>query len=500
MSPLGTSLAQTWVIGLVYTLPLLNTVVTAASIPPRDSVITPRPAIAIKLNPDARSPSAAGADIIDSLIQKAHPNPTRAKRDVDFSISPLITSLSPAEIDKMIQTAVERDPTYVPANFSNWFQVVFTEAQTEDAAASPEVLQLLNKLAEAPEVASCQQLIGSTRSLPAVQPNDDPLFTEQGYLSGGGVGIDAKYAWGFPGGDGTGTTIIDVERGWQLEHEDLKAANITIVGTGLNINDRYGGNYPHGTSVLGEILMVDNTIGGVGIATKAQGHVVGITRTNEDGGPVENRPEAIMEAANNLKFGDAILLEMQVPDASSTVYPVEIYDAEFDAIRLAVAMGITVIEPAANNGTDLDQPILREGDSTARAFLNRNSPDFRDSGAIIVGAGSPGLPHTRLDFSNYGSRVDVFAWGENIWTTSVNTSSNYEDIYAPFDGTSGAAPIIAGAVLCIQGMVNANRGKKLSPAELRSLITVGGTPTSKPAEDKIGVQPDLRALIDGGHL
>ena len=243
--------------------------------------------------------------------------------------------------------------------------------------------------------------------------------------------------------------------------------------------------------------MVDNTIGGVGIITAAKGHVVGITRV-VNGAPFENQAEAIMDAASFLNFGDAMLLEMQVSDSNSNLWPVEILDAEFDAISLATAMGITVIEPAANGGMNMDEPVIREGDPTPRALLNRTSPDFRESGAIMVGAGSSALPRTRLSFSNYGSRVDVHAWGENIATTSVNEA--YEDIYSPFSGTSGAAPIIAGAALSIQGMVNANSGSKLSPAELRSLISVGGTPTSDPSTDMIGVQPDLRALIDGGHL
>jgi hypothetical protein len=265
----------------------------------------------------------------------------------------------------------------------------------------------------------------------------------------------------------------------------------------MNVKDRYGGNYPHGTSVLGEMLMVDNAIGGVGIIPSAQGHVVGIQRT-VGGGPVENQPEAILDAASFLDFGDAMLLEMQVGDANFDLWPVEILDAEYDAIRLATALGITVIEPAANGGMNLDEPVIRQGETTPHSFLNKDSPDFRDSGAIMVGAGSSTVPRTRLSFSNYGSRVNVHSWGENILTSSVDGA--YDDIYDNFSGTSGAAPIIAGAALSIQGMVAVNRGSKLSPVALRNLITVGGTPTSNPSNDKIGVQPDLKALIDGGHL
>jgi hypothetical protein len=70
----------------------------------------------------------------------------------------------------------------------------------------------------------------------------------------------------------------------------------------MNVLDRYGGNYPHGTAVLGEMLMADNDKGGVGIAPSAKGHVVGIQRT-VGGAPVENQPEAILDAASFLAYG-----------------------------------------------------------------------------------------------------------------------------------------------------------------------------------------------------
>jgi hypothetical protein len=103
--------------------------------------------------------------------------------------------------------------------------------------------------------------------------------------------------------------------------------------------------------------------------------------------------------------------------------------------------------------------------------------------------------------TNYGSRIDAYAWGQNITTTSVTSVYPYEDSYtAQFGGSSGAAPIVAGAALSIQGMVFANTGKKLSPAEMRELITVGGTPSANGASDGMSLMPNLKALIDGGHL
>lgn len=49
----------------------------------------------------------------------------------------------------------------------------------------------------------------------------NPRNTNQGYLDAAPAGIDARYAWGFPGGDGMGANMVDMEQGWNLNHEDL---------------------------------------------------------------------------------------------------------------------------------------------------------------------------------------------------------------------------------------------------------------------------------------
>jgi len=60
------------------------------------------------------------------------------------------------------------------------------------------------------------------------------------------LGVDAKYAWTIPGGDGAGQNVIDLERGWTFEHEDLIAHNIKLLH-GVNEDvSRW-----HGTCVLG---------------------------------------------------------------------------------------------------------------------------------------------------------------------------------------------------------------------------------------------------------
>jgi hypothetical protein len=130
----------------------------------------------------------------------------------------------------------------------------------------------------------------------------------------------------------------------------------------------------------------------------------------------------------------------------------------------------------------------------------------RDSGAIIVGAGSPTTyPQTdrsRLYFSTYGSRVDVQGWGYNVYTTG------YGDLYsgtgknqwytAQFSGTSSASPIVTGAAALLSS-ISQQRGKLQTPAWIRSTLTSTGSPQQDdpgyPASENIGPRPNLKAAI-----
>jgi serine protease len=178
-------------------------------------------------------------------------------------------------------------------------------------------------------------------------------------------------------------------------------------------------------------------------------------------------------------------------------WPVEIADATYDAIRLATALGIVVVEAGCNGGYDLDAYTNLSG----KKIFDRTSADFRDSGAIMVGAGSSAAPHSRLSFSNHGNRIDCYGWGENIDTTTTNSAGTDNTGYTGgFSGTSGASPIITGAALLVQSLAQAALGYRFSPRELRRILVAYGTASSAPSTDKIGVMPDLRAIINGNEL
>ncbi|MGQ8847841.1 putative mucin/carbohydrate-binding domain-containing protein [Bacillus sp. TSA_125.2] len=406
--------------------------------------------------------------------------------NTELTLNRLFSSVNPIEIEKLsVQSKSVANES--ANNLLNYYIV--------QAPNNIEIELLLKKFETSPLVEEAyiqekQILTPPEIQLPnlSVNPYDDPRFTNQGYLEAAPKGINASHAWSIKGGDGKDTTFVDMEYGWLLNHEDLVNKNIKLM-SGQNISQHRA----HGTSVLGIVSSEDNQIGNIGIAPKANVKVISQIRDNG----IYNTADAILSAVHNLQAGDILLLEAQASyDGYGDKYlPVEVHPDIFDAIRVGADKGIIIIEAGANGSNDLDNFKDRNG----KKILNRNSPDFKDSGAIMVGAGSSTVPHKRLWFSNYGSRLDVYGWGENVDTTSANPSQNTTNLYtSTFSGTSSASPIIAGAATSIQGIAKEHRGSPYTPAELRNILSNPntGTKSQDPWNDRIGVLPDLKSILD----
>lgn len=322
--------------------------------------------------------------------------------------------------------------------------------------------------------------------LATVAPDDDPRSKRQSYLNPAPDGIDARWAWQVS--DGAGVGFVDVEYGWRLDHEDLVDKGITLIS---GINDSYQG---HGTCVVGQVVASDNLKWGIGIAPAAACRVASIKRSVNR----VNSAEAILSAVDVMQPGDVLLITVGDPSG----YPLETSNADFDAIRHAVASGIVVVESAGNHGFNLNA----YQDVRGRRTYNRNDIDFRDSGAIIVGAATAIPPHERLDLSNFGVRIDCYGWGQLIATIGTN-GLNPGDNGTPtsftlnFGGTSGAAPIVAGAAILLQSWLKKNNKPILSPYAMRAVLSAPfNTPSADPDNDQIGVMPDMKAIVISQQL
>ncbi|MCU7668071.1 S8 family peptidase [Bacillus thuringiensis] len=425
-------------------------------------------------------------DGIEKFIKEEKQDPELIEILAEYpnvTINRLFNSLNPKEIKNLGKEI--KDSDHISSNLLSYYIV-----ETQDDI---DVQALLTKIEKSSLVETAylqEEEAPPAERLPnlSVNPYDEPRLTRQGYLEPAPLGINAPYAWSIKGGDGKGTTFVDMEYGWLFSHEDLVNQKIELI-SGQNKSE----HHDHGTSVLGIVSAEDNNIGGIGIAPKAKVKVVSQIRDNGN----YNTADAILSAVNNMQAGDILLLEAQATYdgyGDKNYFPVEVKPDIFDAIRMGTNKGIIIIEAGANGGNDLDQFRDRNG----KQVLNRNSPDFKDSGAIMVGAASARVPHKRSYFSNYGSRVDVYGWGNAVDTTDAKPSEFITNLYtSSFAGTSSASPIIAGAAASIQGIVKNNQGRVYTPRQLRAILSNSstGTKSNDPTSDKIGVLPDLKAIL-----
>ena len=359
-----------------------------------------------------------------------------------------------------------------------------------------------------PQMVEAVEVLNTMTNDPADAPPVTPDFTgRQGYLDAAPGGIDARYAWTVPGGRGGDVRVIDCEWGWRFTHEDLRQNQGGVVaGTSSTDTD-------HGTAVIGEIGGDRNGLGVLGIAPDA---IVSASSFHD-----QPTPTAIVNAANRLRPGDVILLEIHRPGPRTPNPPqgqrgfiaIEWWPDDFAAIRYAVNRGIVVVEAAGNGFEDLDDPVYSQRPAGFPAgWRNPFDPANPSSGAVVVGAGAPppgthgkdwGPDRSRLDFSNWGARVDAQGWGREVTTTGygdLQGGGNPDLWYTDrFSGTSSASPIVVGAIACMQGALRAAGRTPLSPARAIEVLRGSGSPQQdapgRPATQRIGNRPDLRQML-----
>lgn len=315
---------------------------------------------------------------------------------------------------------------------------------------------------------------------PADRPPTTPDFTaEQTWRTRFGV---AAAAW-WPDGSGARSTVFDVEYATQPLHEDLVNTPLDVI---------WGDPTPeyafHGTSVIGIVAAAGDGFGTTGGAPQAD-----VVLSYPVDGERFDIAEAILQAVAAGDPGDVILVEMQI-GTELGLGPASADPATWDAMAVAVAAGLVVVEPAGNGEVDLDDP-------TWDGWWDAE----HDSGSILVGAVDPATG-AWTGRSGFGSRVDLH--GDNVDILAPTTDGFEPDRFWPdrddlqaytsqFGGTSGAAAQVAGLVAAAQGVAKAVHGAPVEPRQLRSWMIASGQPQAGAAasESQVGVRPDLRRLL-----
>jgi hypothetical protein len=450
------------------------------------------------------SAANADVDVLNRVLGQAH-----------ASMRPLF-----GESEERVQARVAAAaPTGEPAEKPDLHLYYYVEAPDEQLEELASRLAMLPTIAGAyvtprPELAAAiselarplvaEAGINAMQAAPIEAPAVTADFTaRQGYLNPAAGGIDALYAWTVAGGSGAGVQIIDCEGAWRFfTHEDLKINKGGVIRT--ETTDIVWRN--HGTAVAGVIGGDRNTFGVTGICPDANVRGCSIFDTG-------GLPAAIVAAADRLRPGDIILIEVQYGHPTKGYTSVEWWPADFAAVRYAVNRGIVVVEAAGNGNNDLDDPVYNTPLAGFPAeWRNPFNRSLRDSGSVLVGAGAPppgthgrdhGPDRSRLDFSNYGSAIDVQGWGREVTTTGYGDLQGgiNEDIWYTdqFSGTSSASPIVVGALCCVQGVLKGAGRIPLSPARARELLRNSGSPQQdapgRPRAQRIGNRPNLRQLI-----
>ncbi len=378
-------------------------------------------------------------------------------------------------------------------HLENYWNYAFDRALTkEEAAKTLKAIYNDDRVEFAyfePRVAPpvMNQLMLPRKPLPVeqrVQPTPD-FEAKQYYLDVAPNGVEARHAWSLPNGAGQGVKVIDIEVGWDIRHEDFNVPFYVAPDSDVDED--------HGTAVWGEIAAKRDGKGMTGIANEAQ-FGVSIAKWPSDEFWETQVPRALDLAQAQLGPGDVIIIELHGPGPDNGRYmAVEYYQAIFDVIKAATDRGVIVVAAAGNGGSNLDHP----------SYNGAFDLSVRDSGAIIVGAGaSPGSRHLeRLYFSCYGSRIDAFAYGENVPTTGYGdlqyrANATYT---SSFSGTSSATPIVTGVAAVLSGLAKA-KGKNLTSKEVRDALRATGTVQKGNVNERIGALPNLRQLIPALQL
>ncbi len=362
---------------------------------------------------------------------------------------------------------------------------------------APDIEEIARRIAERPDVEYAEP----DSIMVIQQASNDPRLGEQWHYTAPGTGVDAPGGWAE--GTGSGVVVAVIDTGAR-PHADL-AANLLpgydFISNALVANDGGGrdadasdpgdwiaatdsgwcplsprGSSWHGTHVAGTIAAVtDNSMGVAGVARGAR--IVPVRVLGKCGGNLSDIVDGIRWSAGlavpgvpiNANPAAVINLSLGGGGACGGAYQ--------SAFNDAVGAGATVVVAAGNSNAD------------AMGFRPANC-----GGVITVAATN--RTGKRSYYSNFGASVEIAAPGGETFVQSDGVLSTLNDgattpgadSYAFYQGTSMAAPHVAGVAAIL---------KSVDPSATPAQIQTAMTGTAQPFPPG-GTRPCSTALCGAG--
>jgi subtilisin family serine protease len=267
----------------------------------------------------------------------------------------------------------------------------------------------------------------------------------------------------FAGLDGSGVTVAVLDTGLDRRHASLSAnyvAGVNIADGGADPVDRQG----HGTHVSGIVGARDSQIG---VATRAG--LVGVKVLDDNGaGTMVDIRDGLRWVYDNRATYNIQVVNMSLGGGFYRSASAAGGDILLPEVRRLEAAGVTVVSAAGNSykGNEfqnLAAPGVYSTLGVGAVWKDGVNVNVQwGSGAIdfTTGPGRITSFSQRLAASNI-----VFAPGALMRSTVPGNA--FEQV----GGTSQASPVVAGCVAIMQQAADRFGGRRLSPAEVRQIIT-----------------------------
>jgi subtilisin family serine protease len=314
----------------------------------------------------------------------------------------------------------------------------------------------------------------AAEDLDAIRRNPDVAYVEPDQImeiaavrpSGGEIDMDRHDhcaiqddgSFNDNGCNGSGVLVYIVDTGIRATHTDFgsrvnTARGFTAIADGRGTTDCNG----HGSHVAS--TAAGNQFGLANAATLVPVRVLGCTGSGSNTGVING----VNHVRNNCGASERCVANMSLGGGVSAALD--------SAVASAVSAGIAFAVAAGNNNADAI-----------------NFSPAREPSAITVGAlsdsGYPGTTNSnsvqRASFSNFGSRVDIWAAGLSILGADDASNTATQTI----SGTSMASPHVAGAIAQMLSCTG-----RISPAQVETNLNAksvtGGISNEQGGEDRI---------------